>query len=253
MDLNLIDMLRAGVHFGHRQSRRHPKMEANVFTTRSGISIINLERTRTALVSAANFLRELTAGGGTVLFVGTKKQVRDLTQAAAQTVAMPYVIVRWIGGLFTNFSQVRKLIQKLQELKEQRASGDWAKYTKKEQLEFQEEMDRLDKLVGGLGALEKLPTALFVADAKQDRTAVREARAMNIPVVAICDTNVNPDHITYPIPGNDDATKSVSLITDYLAAAIKEGRVRQEQKMVEQVRDAAAADETSAVPVADVT
>jgi len=244
-DLVLIDMLRAGVHFGHQLSRRHPKMEPYLYGQRGGVSIINLERTKTALIQAASFVRDLVASGGTIIFIGTKRQARTIVQAAAQQAMMPYIVDRWIGGLLTNFNNVKQLITKLHDLKEQRASGGLQKYTKKEQLEFEREINRLDKLVGGLASLEKLPSAVMVIDVKYEKTAVREAQKVGVPVIALCDSNVNPIGIDYVIPGNDDASKSISLVMELLAEAVAEGRQQHEQKLVATARAVAAA---AAVP-----
>lgn len=226
-DVSLVDMLKAGVHFGHQESRRHPKMDQFIFTTRGGVSIINLEKTKMALDQATTFLHDLVARGGTVLFVGTKRQAREIIRTVAEKAGMPFIVDRWMGGLFTNFSQLRQLSQKLKRLKEERATGSRAKYTKKEQLAFDGEIERLEKLIGGVVNMEKLPEAVFVSDVKQDKTAIREARAVGIPVVALCDTNVNPTGIAYPIPANDDATKSLQLITSAVLAAIERGRADQ--------------------------
>lgn len=255
-DMTMLDMLQAGVHFGHQQSRRHPKMAPFIYATRGGVSIINLEKTKTALTQAAGFVRDTIAGGGSVLFVGTKRQARDSVQAAAQQAGLPYVVDRWIGGLFTNFSNVRQLIHKLASLKSQRAAGQLAKYTKKEQLEFEREIARLEALVGGLGAMDKLPTALVVADIKHDKTAVREANLTHVPVVAICDSNVNPAGVEYCIPANDDATKSIRYIMNVLVEAAAEGRVEGDRRLAAQAKAAADAAAQAAMPeppVDDVT
>lgn len=240
-DISILEMLQHGVHFGHQQSRRHPKMEPYIFTARGGVSIINLERTKTALAQAAAFVRDVVARGGSIVFVGTKRQARDIVRDAAQAAAMPYVTDRWIGGLFTNFSHVRELIRTLDRLKTDRASGDWAKYTKKEQLHLQKELDRLEKLVGGLGAMERLPDAIFVVDVKNDKTAVREARKVKLPVVAMCDTNVNPADIDYPIPANDDATKSIRLVAQCMVEAVEEGRELHDRQLAAAAQAAAEA------------
>jgi len=240
-ETSLLDMLKAGVHFGHQQSRRHPKMDKYIFTTRGGVSIIDLEKTREALTQAEDFVRQLTARGGVIMFVGTKKQARDIVRQAAQSAAAPYVTDRWIGGLLTNFQHVRSLIQKLHQLKADRASGDLQKYTKKEQLEFEEEIERLEMLVGGVASMERLPEALFVTDVKNEKTAVAEAKTIGIPVVAMCDTNVNPEPVRYPIPANDDATKSLQLICQAMAAAVTKGREDYDAGLVAAAREAAAA------------
>lgn len=238
-DIAILDMLKAGVHFGHQQSRRHPKMDPFIFTTRGGVSIINLEKTKTALTQAAAYVKDVVGAGGSVVFVATKRQARDIVQKAAQTAGMPYVVDRWIGGLFTNFNHVRSLIVKLDTLKSQRASGDLQKYTKKEQLEFEEEITRLEKLVGGLGSMERLPQAMFVVDIKSEKTAVHEANAMHIPVIAMCDTNVNPAKIQYTIPSNDDATRAITYVSDVIVEAIAEGRQQNDRRLAIAAKEAA--------------
>lgn len=238
---SLLDMLQHGVHFGHQQSRRHPKMEPYIFGTRSGVSIIDLEKTRQALTQATAFVRDLVAAGGVVVFVGTKRQARSIVQAAAQQAAMPYVVDRWIGGLFTNFNHVRELIRTMHQLKEDRVSGGWNKYTKKEQVALEKELARLEKLVGGLSNLDKLPAAVFVIDIKTDKTAVHEAQKVNVPVVAMCDTNTNPTGITYPVPANDDATKSIQLMCQAMAEAVQAGRELADQRLTAQAKAAAEA------------
>ncbi len=239
-DIALVDMLKAGLHFGHQQSRRHPKMDSYIYTTRGGVSIIDLEKTREALTQACSFAREVVASGGVVTFVATKRQARDIVMAAAQTAGMPYVVDRWIGGLFTNFNHVRQLIINLDSLKTKRAAGELEKYTKKEQLDFEEEIIRLEKLVGGLGMMERLPQAIFVVDIKTEKTAVREAKAVKIPVIAMCDTNVNPVDIQFPIPSNDDATKAITYVAGVLVEAIADGRQQHDQRLATAAKEAAA-------------
>lgn len=237
-DIVVLDMLKAGIHFGHQQSRRHPKMDPFIFTTRGGVSIINLEKTKAALNQAAAYIKDVVGSGGTVLFVATKRQARDIVQKAAQNAGMPYVVDRWIGGLFTNFGHVHSLIAKLDTLKTQRASGDLQKYTKKEQLDFEEEIQRLEKLVGGLGSMERLPQAIFAVDIKSEKTAVHEANALKIPVIAMCDTNVNPADIQYPIPSNDDATKAITYVCDVLVDAAADGRHQNERRLAAVAKEA---------------
>lgn len=254
-DVTLLDMLQAGVHFGHQPSRRHPKMEPYLYATRGGVSIINLEKTKAGLTQASAFLRETVATGGTILFVGTKRQAREVVLRAAQNAGMPFVVDRWIGGLFTNFSHVRQLIHKLATLKEQRAAGQLAKYTKKEQLEFEREIERLDKLVGGLGALDRLPSTIVVVDVKHEKTSIREAQLMHVPIVALCDSNVNPAGIDYIIPANDDATKSITFITNILVEAIAQGREENDRRVAAKAKetaDALAAEAEPIIAIADI-
>lgn len=222
-DISLQDLLKSGVHFGHHVSRWHPKMKPFIFASRSGVYIIDLEKTSECLSAAQRFVKDTAAKGGTVLFVGTKRQARPIVQAAATKIGMPYVIERWLGGTFTNFPTISKMTRRLTHLKEERASGNLEKYTKKEQLMFGEEIARLEKLVGGIERMNRIPDVLFVVDVKQEKTAVREAIAMKVPVVALVDTNVSPAGISYPIPSNDDATKAISIITEAIAEAAEEG------------------------------
>jgi len=220
----LLELLQAGVHFGHQKSRWHPKMEPYIFAERNGVHVIDLEKTVVVLEKAMSFVRDTAQRGGVILFIGTKKQGQEILKKHAEEAGMPYIIERWLGGLFTNFDNVSKLIKRHQKLNQQKESGALNKYTKKERAAFDKEIEKLDKLVGGLKGLSKLPQAVFVLDAKREKTAVLEARKKNIPVVAFCDTNINPDMIDYPIPANDDAVKSIEMITGLIAGAIKDGK-----------------------------
>jgi len=224
----ILELLQSGVHFGHQKGRWHPKMKKYIFTERGGVHVIDLEKTSEKLEEATNFLRDLTQKGGIVLFIGTKKQGQKILKKYADEVGMPYIIERWIGGLFTNFSQVGKLVKKYRKLIEEKESGILDKYTKKEQVEFQKEAEKLHKFVGGLGDMRRIPDAVFVLDAKKEKTAIMEARKRGVPVVGFCDSNINPELLDYPIPANDDAIKSIEIITKYIAEAIKEGRAKKE-------------------------
>lgn len=222
-DVTLVDMLKAGVHFGHQKSRWHPKMRQYIYTARNSIYIINLEKTKAKLEQALSFISDTVAKGGTILYVGSKRQAKDIIKQNAEAVGMPYVIDRWIGGTFTNYETIRKLIKKYKDLDGQRERGELHKYTKKERLVIEEEIDKMKKVVGGITELNQLPAAVFVIDLKVDRTAVREAKKRGIPIVALADTNVSPEGIAYPIPANDDATKSIELMTSLVTEAVKEG------------------------------
>lgn len=224
----ILELLQAGVHFGHQKGHWHPKMKDYIFIERGGVHIIDLEKTLEKLQTAVNFARTVAQNGGVVLFVGTKKQGQKIIERYAQETGMPYIVERWIGGLFTNFSHVKKLIKKYRDLKERQASGALLKYTKKERADFNKQIEKLKKLVGGLENLQKIPDAVFVLDAKKEKTAIIEANQRDVPVIGFCDTNINPENLTYPIPANDDAVKSIELITRVIAEAIKEGRVKQE-------------------------
>lgn len=223
-EVTLLEMLQKGVHFGHQESRWNPKMDQFIFTSRNGIHIINLESTLAKLQAAAVFAQTVGKAGGNVLFVGTKRQAKDIVRRAAELCGMPFAVERWIGGTLTNFSTIHELIKKLRRLKSEKAVGLFEKYTKKERLTFQDEIEKLQRDIGGMEYMDALPAALFVVDAAKERTAVREARKMNIPIIAMCDTNANPDAVQYAIPANDDATKSIDLVATVLAEAIVEGK-----------------------------
>lgn len=226
----LMEMLKAGVHFGHKKSKRYPKMEPYIYTTRAGINVIDLNKTVEKLEEAGSAVKKLGSEGKVVLFVGTKKQAQKSVKKYALECGMPYVLNRWIGGTFTNFSVFKKNIKKYLDLKEKMGKGDLDKYTKKERLMFKKEIERLDDIVGGLITLDKLPDAIFVVDTKKDKIAIKEANRMKIPVIAMCDTNSNPVDIKWVIPANDDAVKSIELMTEFISEAVKEGR---EEKQTE--------------------
>ncbi|MFH0854844.1 MAG: 30S ribosomal protein S2 [bacterium] len=221
---SLMDMLRAGAHFGHKKSRRDPRMKSYIYTTRGDINIIDLNQTAENLESAIAVIKKIGQEGKIILFVGTKKQAQKNTQKRAMDIGMPYIINRWIGGTFTNFSVFKKNIKKYKDLKEKMAKGELDKYTKKERLMFQKEIKRLEEMVGGLTNMDKLPDMVFVADTKKDKIAVSEAVKTGIPVMAICDTNSNPKNINWVIPANDDSVKSVDMILGLVAEAFKEGK-----------------------------
>jgi len=221
---SLLEMLKSGVHFGHQTSRWHPKMKPFIFTSRNDIHIIDLEQTKKYLRTALDYIYNVTAGGEEVLLVGTKKQIKDIVKEAAKVAESPVVIDKWVGGTFTNYKTIFKLIKKLEKLEKQKAKGGWDRYTKKEQLNLQKEYDNLLFKVGGIRQLTKLPKAIFVVDIKEEKTAVNEARKKGIPIVAICDSNVDPSKVDYPIPGNDDAVKAVSMMLDLVARTIKAGK-----------------------------
>jgi small subunit ribosomal protein S2 len=224
---DLLTMLQSGVHFGHQQSKRNPKMKPFIFTAKNGVHVINLEETQVALQSALAFVTDVASKGGTILFISTKKQAQGIVRTAAERCGMPFITERWLGGTFTNFGTVNKLVQRLKELRTKKAAGELEKYTKKEQLDFDREADKLDQVVGGLVNMMKLPDAVFIIDMRKEKTALQEAIRKNIPVVALCDTNVDPTKILYPIPANDDAVKSISLITNLVVEAIEEGKAKQ--------------------------
>ena len=218
-------LLEAGAHFGHKTSRWHPKMAPYIHSKRQDAHIINLEKTAEALDKALPELTKLVESGKKVLFVGTKKQQKELVKAAAESVEMPYVTVRWVGGTLTNVDTVNRQIKKLQDLERRMASGELEnRYSKLEVQRFQEEIDTLNERYGGIKSMTEQPAAIIVVDALEDKNAIREALTLNIPVFAVCDTNVDPSGITYVIPGNDDSVKATQLFLDYFVAAIKEGK-----------------------------
>jgi small subunit ribosomal protein S2 len=218
------EMLKAGMHFGHRTNRWHPKMKPYIFTDKKGVYIIDLNKSREKLAEALEFMSQLISEGKSVLFVGTKNQVKNGMKNMAEATGMPYIVGKWLGGYLTNFAVVKKSVKKYQDLVEAKASGKLEKYTKKEQLDFAREIKKLEERVGGLIGLNKLPDALFIWDIIEEETALTEARAKNIPVIAICDTNVNPELVNYPIPANDDATKTITLLMDVIKDAVTEAK-----------------------------
>ena len=219
-------LLEAGVHFGHKTSRWNPKMRKFIFGQRSGIYIIDLEKTEECLNKARDFVIDITSKGEMVLFVGTKKQAQDAILQEALRAGMYYVTERWPGGLLTNFATVKKSIARLKEIEAMSQDGTFAKLTKKEVARLEKELAKLKKNFAGIVAMERMPKAVFVVDTKKEATAVREAKRLSIPVVGLIDTNSDPTEIDYPIPGNDDAAKSIQLITKLIADAVIEGRKR---------------------------
>lgn len=224
---DIKELLAAGAHFGHKTSRWHPKMAPYIHSKRQGAHIINLEKTVEALDEALPKMTELAGKGKKVLFVGTKKQLKDTVKEVAESIDMPYVTVRWVGGMLTNVETVNKQIRKLKDLERRMASGELEKrYSKLEVQRYQEEIDVLNERYGGIKNMTEQPVAIIVTDMIQDKNAVKEANTLHIPVFAICDTNVDPSEVDYPIPANDDAIKGVKLILDYFAQAIKEGKAK---------------------------
>ena len=223
--VTMKELLESGVHFGHQTKRWNPKMKRFIFTERSGIYIIDLQQTLTYIDRAFEFIRETVAHGGSVLFIGTKKQAQEAIEAQATRVGMPYVNQRWLGGMLTNFSTVYKRLQRLKELEEIELTGGDAVRTKKEQLVLSREKAKLERTLGGIRNMTRTPSAVWVVDTKKEHIAVGEARKLGIPVVAILDSNCDPDEVDYPIPGNDDAIRSVGLLTRVVADAVADGLV----------------------------
>jgi small subunit ribosomal protein S2 len=222
--VTMKQLLESGVHFGHQTRRWNPKMKRYIFTERNGIYIIDLQQSLSYIDTAYEFIRETVAHGGTILYVGTKKQAQEAIAEQARRVGMPYVNQRWLGGMLTNFSTVYKRLQRLKELEEidfNDVAGSGM--TKKELLGLKREKDKLDKTLGGIRDMARVPSAVWVVDTKKEHIAINEARKLGIPVVAILDTNCDPDEVNYPIPGNDDAIRSVALLTRVVADAVAEG------------------------------
>ena len=219
-------LLEAGVHFGHQTKRWNPKMKRFIFGSRSGIYIIDLEKTEQCLRAACEFVEGIAAKGQSVVFIGTKKQAKPILEAEAQRAVVPYVINRWLGGTLTNFQMIKLNIERMKLLRKQKADGLFEQVSKKDAKRMGKDLERLESSFSGLAELERLPGCLFIIDTKREEIAVREANRLKIPIVAICDTNANPELIAYPIPGNDDAIRSIKLITSMVAESVIAGRRR---------------------------
>ncbi len=217
-------LLEAGVHFGHQTRRWNPKMAEYIFTERNGIYIIDLQKTVKKVEEAYNFVKEVSAEDGEILFVGTKKQAQEAIETEAKRCGMHYVNQRWLGGMLTNYKTIRKRIDRLHELEKMEEEGIFDVLPKKEVIQLNNERERLEKFLGGIKDMDRLPDALYVVDPRKERIAVNEARILGIPVIAIVDTNCDPDEIDYVIPGNDDAIRAVKLITEAMANAVLEGK-----------------------------
>ncbi len=217
-------LLEAGVHFGHQTRRWNPKMAEYIFTERNGIYIIDLQKTVKKIEEAYDFIREVAANGDDILFVGTKKQAQDSIKEEAERVGMYYVNARWLGGMLTNFKTIRKRVERLYQIKKMEEDGTFELLPKKEVIKLQGELEKLEKFLGGIKEMKKLPGALFVVDPKKEKIAIQEARKLGIPIVAIVDTNCDPEEVDYVIPGNDDAIRAVKLIASTMSNAIIEGR-----------------------------
>lgn len=231
-EITMTEMLKLGVHFGHRKSKFNPKMEPYIYTLRNGVHIIDLEQTVQKLKEALEFVKEVIAKDGQILFVGTKRQAKKPIEEAAGKCGMSYVTDRWLGGTFTNFKVIYKQIEKLRELEAKIESEEIKKYTKKEQHEFRKEIGRLNKMMGGIKTMDELPQAIFVIDINQDDLAIKEAKRINIPVIALADTNTDPTLVDYPIPSNDDAIQVIEMMTEAVAEEINKAKkdVKKETK-----------------------
>ena len=222
--VSMKQLLEAGVHFGHQTRRWNPKMARHIFTERNGIYIIDLQKTVKKLDEAYDFIKEIAAEGGEVLFVGTKKQAQDAIKEEAQRCGMHFVNARWLGGMLTNYRTMKTRIARLEQLNKMKEDGTFDLLPKKEVIKLELEIEKLEKNIGGIKNMETLPKAMFVVDTRKEKIAVAEAKNLGIPVVAIVDTNCDPDEVDYVIPGNDDAIRAVKLISGAMADAIIEGR-----------------------------
>ncbi|MCD6359505.1 MAG: 30S ribosomal protein S2 [Armatimonadetes bacterium] len=232
--VTMKELLEAGVHFGHQTRRWNPKMKPFIYHERNGIYIIDLHATLRLVEAAHEFVRGVAAEGGTVLFVGTKRQGQESIREAAERCGMPYVTHRWLGGMLTNFQTIHKRIEYLQELTKAEERGEWDRLPKKEVLRLRREREKLENSLGGIKEMNKPPDAMFVVDTRREETAVREANILGIPVVAVVDTNSDPEVIDYPIPGNDDAIRAIRLFAEMVASAIIEGRNEYQQRLIEE-------------------
>lgn len=223
-------MLQAGVHFGHQVSRWHPKMKPYIFTDRNGVHVIDLEQTQIKLKETLEAVKNLAAEGKVILFITTKPQAREIVKEAALSCDSPYLVDRWLGGMLTNFDEIKKMIKKYNDLKEKQASGELERYTKKEQSDFAKEIESMGLYLAGLAKLKKMPDALFIPALQREKTAVVEANKMNVTIIGVADTNANPDKADYFIPANDDAINSIKMMVNLIAEAVKEGKAEFEKK-----------------------
>ena len=238
--VSMKQLLEAGVHFGHQTRRWNPKMAEYIYCERNGIYIIDLQKTVKKLEEAYDFVRQLAENGQTILFVGTKKQATDAVKEEASRVGMYYVNARWLGGMLTNFKTMRTRVERLNQLNKMQEDGTFAMLPKKEVAKLNLEIEKLEKYLGGVKNMKKLPGALFIVDPRKERNAIAEARKLHIPVVAIVDTNCDPDEVDYVIPGNDDAIRAIRLIAATMANAVTEGKQGEETAVEAPAEEAAA-------------
>jgi small subunit ribosomal protein S2 len=246
--VSIEDLLLSGAHFGHLTRRWNPKMRKFIFMERNGIHIIDLKKTHELLQEAQNSIARIIGEGRTILFVGTKKQAKEVIKYEANRCSMPYVTERWLGGMLTNFSTIRKSIKRYNNIVKMETDGTINNYQKKERLMLSREKEKLEKVLGGIVSMNKLPGAIFLIDVKKEHIAVDEARKLGIPIYAIVDTNCDPDLIDYPIPANDDAVKSIELITRAIADTIVETRQTIDVKRMQREEESAAQSEESETP-----
>lgn len=231
-----MEMLQSGVHFGHQVSRWHPKMKPYIFTQRNGVHVIDLEKTQAKLQTTLESVKKLAAEGKVILFASTKPQAREIVRQAAIACDSPYLVDRWLGGVLTNFAELKKLIKKYNELKRQQVSGEFEKYTKKEQVDLAKKLEKMDTTLIGLAKVEKIPEVIFLPALQKEKTAVSEAQKMGVQIIGVADTNANPGDADYLIPANDDAVKSITLIVNLVAEAVKEGKAEWEKTKTTQVK-----------------
>ncbi len=245
MAVSMKLLLEAGVHFGHQTKRWNPKMKPFIFTERNGIHIIDLQQTVTGLSRAAKFVKDVVKDNQTVLFVGTKKQAQETVEEEANRCDMFFVNRRWLGGMLTNFQTIQQRIRRLEDLEQRREGGEFVRLPKKESLKLEDEIDRLNKLLGGIKGMRKLPGAVWIIDTRKEHIAIKEARRLGIPIVALLDTNCDPDEVDYGVPANDDAIRAVRLLTARIADAVIEGRAEieaehkddEEDELIKQYRE----------------
>jgi len=230
---SLDELVEAGVHLGHKKSRLAPKMLPYIYGVRNTSHLIDLEKTLVKLEEAMNFIADKVAQGGVILFLGTKPAAKKIIKKYAEEVAVPFVYERWLPGTLTNFETIVNLIEKFKKMEKEKAANGWEKYTKKERLNMEKTLISLEKMVGGIKSLTKKPDVLFIVDTQEEKTALKEAKRCNIPVVAMVNTNANPEKVDWAIPTNDNAVKVIELITKFMAEAVKEGKLQKEKNKVE--------------------
>jgi len=234
--IELKDLLDAGCHFGHQAQRWNPKMDQYLYGIREGVHIFDLAKTKESLEKAMKAVQEITASGGKIIFVGTKRQAQSIVKEEAEKAKMPFITERWLGGIISNWDNIKKSIDKLKDLKEKKESGELKKYTKKENILIDREIARLERFFGGLADLEELPAALFVIDVKKEKAAIQEAAKKGIKIIAVVDSNGDPDLVDWVIPANDDAVGSIKLIVEAIGQAAKEGREIWEKKQKKETK-----------------
>ncbi len=228
----LIEMLQAGAHFGHQASRWHPKMDPFIYTERNGVHIIDLQKTMQQLKTVLPAIKQLASEGKTILFVSTKPQAKEIVKQAAVDCGMPYLVDRWIGGMLTNFEEIKRLLKKYNTLKEKREKGELEHYTKKERLEISRSLEKMSSYLEGISTLTKMPDAIFMPSVQKEKTALIESGKTNVPIIGICDTNANPEKVQYSICANDDAIKAITMMVGLVAEAVKSGKSEWDKKQM---------------------